>query len=842
MASNSFDFPLDPALFDSTAAAAAASTSRAGGNLPDYLDDEDDGRDYDDDSLASDYEDEDYEDGDDEEEARNYRGRRDEYDSDEMDAENEYARAVAATGTTAVLPGRSGAVDKKGKGRAQVQFQEDVDESDLDEDDDEDDDDDDEVDGPAAFSNLIHAIRDSTGTDVGQGTALGQHFDAQIAAELDDDREASAWLRKKNKRKQKKRSKRAALGLDVDEEEAEPERQVRPRRIQRRTLAEAEPSNEVRALLSQATEAYVMGEHERAIEFLTEVVRIEPIIRHPWYTLATIHEEMGQMQKSIQARIVATLLSSQAGSNADWAALGSQSRDLGLFQQAVYCYSMALRADKHDTDSMWDRAVLMKLSGSVGHAIRAFESLNKLQPHDTHVLRELVPLLDSDGDHARAAALLEESLEHYRTTHRVPRAPSPEPGAHPDDYNHEFTAFWDSIFNMDDLIYLADMLIALRQPKRAIAAIRTGARWLQGRGDQSYWDTFHADDREFDLERRSRENWELSNRFLEEEPVYGLDTRLRLRLGHARLLEGRDKEARHHFKQIIEAEDVSENPDMFGAIGNLFFERHLYEAAYDVYTLLLENDETNTPPLWLKMGECALAFDDVDGALEFLDAVVENEPEDLSAKMLLARALERKGDYDRALAIVNEIAVTKRRQREWAAAAGPDAPVDDMDGTAGVSAASQARRRRRKAQSNEERAQFEMDLQQEYDHAYSQLSALEPMVAAGDQQALDNWLAVATTLVDGFRETPQLFPSDGKAKYRGMLARKWGRKGAAERDMDTQVSEMTARLEGQVNLEDDEDESGGGADANSFRAKSFGDWLRLIISVRHLLLSSILPS
>lgn len=37
-------------------------------------------------------------------------------------------------------------------------------------------------------------------------------------------------------------------------------------------------------------------------------------------------------------------------------------RQIGLIQQAIYCFTQAIKADKEDVDTMWDRAVLLKLS------------------------------------------------------------------------------------------------------------------------------------------------------------------------------------------------------------------------------------------------------------------------------------------------------------------------------------------------------------------------------------------------------------------------------------------------------------------------------------------------
>lgn len=60
---------------------------------------------------------------------------------------------------------------------------------------------------------------------------------------------------------------------------------------------------------------------------------------------------------------------------------------------------------------------------------------------------------------------------------------------------------------------------------------------------QTAWDTLE-DDREFDLERKEREGWEKMGRGIEESEVFELDVRLRVRLGAARMGEGKVEEAK----------------------------------------------------------------------------------------------------------------------------------------------------------------------------------------------------------------------------------------------------------------------------------------------------------
>lgn len=87
----------------------------------------------------------------------------------------------------------------------------------------------------------------------------------------------------------------------------------------------------------------------------------------------------------------------------------------------------------------------------------------------------------------------------------------------------------------------------------------------------------------------------------------------------------------------------------------------------------------------------------------------------------------------------------------------------------------------------------EQERKHEFTLALQQLAILEAAVKAGDEGARNDWLSVATYLVDSFRETRQLFPSDGKRKFVGMV-RSWKRKGGGEDTMEGAADLMEDRL------------------------------------------------
>jgi len=288
-----------------------------------------------------------------------------------------------------------------------------------------------------------------------------------------------------------------------------------------------EPSPEVRNMLGSANLAYVQGKQKEAIDILNEVIRIEPATKAAWYTLSTIQEELGNMDKAIQLRIVVAHLTKSKAET--WKELGTQSRELGLLEQAAYCFGEAIRCDRTDVEAIWDRASLLRETGKTRQASTWFAKLLKLQPHNPSILRELGPLYYELNEVPKAVQLYQAAYDHFRSLY-----PVPSPSA-------EELQGWSYV----DFELLADFLRSLKRYKEAGKVIVEGVRWLQGRIQEGpSWNSF-GDDREYDLERKWREGWQNHpQRWCEEAPVHPIDTGLRLRLGLARLYEGRTDEAK----------------------------------------------------------------------------------------------------------------------------------------------------------------------------------------------------------------------------------------------------------------------------------------------------------
>lgn len=327
----------------------------------------------------------------------------------------------------------------------------------------------------------------------------------------------------------------------MEEEQQELEMEDRRGRGAKKTrgrvaLADMEPSQEIKYMLGQANMLYAQGNAQKAIEILTEIIRIEPSIKPAWYTLSTIHEELGNIDKSLSLRIVVSHLA--RSSKEDWKELAIKSKEIGLFEQAVYCYTQAMRAPggRNDVELVWDRAMLLKETGKIRQAATAFSALLKLQPHDPTVLRELGQLYFELNEINSAIDVYSAAFEHFKKKFPVPKGSLPSAhGVEEDEQN----------FTVNEIALLSDFLRSQKRYREAAKVVTDGQRWLQGRTKEGItWESFN-DDREFDLRRKARSGWEYSpQKWAEEAPVYPLDINLRLRLGLCRLYEGRFDEAK----------------------------------------------------------------------------------------------------------------------------------------------------------------------------------------------------------------------------------------------------------------------------------------------------------
>ncbi|SJX60370.1 related to transcription factor TFIIIC subunit [Sporisorium reilianum f. sp. reilianum] len=567
---------------------------------------------------------------------------------------------------------------------------------------------------PESFQRLVSSLQD-TSREAG---ALRQRWDTSIEAEnaeFENELRAAAGF------KQKRRA--------------------------RRKLHEQPLSPEVQALLAEANLAYVENRLYDAIPKLEEVIRIEPNVMAAWNTLGLIYAEVGEEEKSIQCRIIGAHL--QSGASGEWKSLAYRSIAQMLYRQAIYCFQQAIKINKTDIDSIWDRALLLRDLGDYKAAINGMLDILKLQQFDASVVRELVPMLVTTRDYDRGIEL----LERWRKT-SMEAFPNPGLDGHLDpalmeatEEAGETTTPAVNKFQISELVTLADLLLLVRKPLETVTLLRQTARWLDGRAGQDFWDAVN-DDREFDGDidpqvRKERDH-EGYGRQVETAEPHMLDPEVRLRLGKARMMLGDVAEAKQHF-DILTDGDPGDIPQIFAEVGDCYYEHKLWAEALDVLTDLATTEyATDDVSLYAKLAACNHALGELEEAARLYEPVVEASPDVLEWQMRLAEVYEGLGEKEKSLEVLQQVMQILQNQREAEARAGAGADpstasqagttndgslsfFDEMGTTTPAKAAPSAKRARMNY-NRQQRLKLEVQREQETQLSWRRLELLDPHI------------------------------------------------------------------------------------------------------------------
>ncbi|KAJ1030337.1 hypothetical protein NDA16_001247 [Ustilago loliicola] len=687
---------------------------------------------------------------------------------------------------------------------------------------------------PESFQRLVSSLQDTSH----EAGALRQRWDTSIEAEnaeFENELRAAAGFKQK-------------------------------RRVRRR--AHEQPlSPEVQALLADVNLAYVENRLRDAIPKLEEVIRIEPNVMAAWNTLGLIYEELGEEEKSIQCRIIGAHLQPRA--TQEWKSLAYRSIKQNLYRQAIYCFQQAIKIDKTDIDSIWDRALLLRDLGDYRAAINGMLDILKLQSYDAAVVRELIPMLVSTRDYDRGIEVLERWRKSSMERYPMPTIDGPLDPAltaangqamHPEGQaSATASAPATNTFQISELVTLADLLLLLRKPMETVTTLRQTARWLDGRASEDYWDAVN-DDREFDGDidphiRKERDQ-EGYGRQVETAEPHMLDPEVRLRLGKARMMLGDVTEAKHHF-DILTENDPGDTPQIFAEVGDCYYEHKLWAEALDVLTDLASTEyATDDVSLYAKLAACNHALGELDEAARLYEPVVEASPDTLEWQMRLAEVYEGLGEKEKSLEVLRQVMQILQTQRaaearveagqgqstatEGTAANDGQLSFFDEMGTTSAPKAAPASRRARMNYNRQQRLKLELQREQETQLSWRRLELLDPHVfieyfwrydvavtkegedALGDfytsGETLDQrekryrqtaqWIEEAGGLIDAFRLNPRLTGLHLKKKRPG------GHRTSAAKQQRAESSPFSGTLASMLS------QRGGGRNAISTQARN----------------------
>ncbi|KAI0391317.1 hypothetical protein F5Y17DRAFT_441000 [Xylariaceae sp. FL0594] len=514
--------------------------------------------------------------------------------------------------------------------------------------------------GPST-SGVSHPQHDFIPSMQAQGNAVDSGTDALLQRQLDlqgasDDEESESENRQKR-----------PSGYSDEEDEDNPRRARRGRRrgqqargkgVKRGPRKAAEPTGDVKYRINMASEAYMNGRLDEAIDWVEDAIRINAETYRAWVLLASLLEEKGDLKGSFTARVFSCHL--QPKHVEGWlhcAEIGIALRDElpeeapTLLDQSSVCYSAALRADINNRQARHGRAAIAVERRQYRTAAKDYLYLLEHGEYDVHALRsyaEMTILLASTGK--RGYYKPESAIEWYRRAFAYFRS-------HGIDDRY--------VLEWQDVDIFVGLLAYIGQTKDALCELKSLARWMLGRQDEDFWDDWQDDDREWDVDNVRRLGFEEFREGKYPESSYGgsLPLELRAKLAVYRLKLGDLDEAQRHVDFFDPegpegAQRMANEPHLVAEIASALYEADIRTKALRFFEPLLSIPDVLDSAALLAAGRCYLDAGDKRQAEECFGAAIDadesNDEASIDARYELAKMYEAAREEQEAYILVNE--------------------------------------------------------------------------------------------------------------------------------------------------------------------------------------------
>lgn len=289
---------------------------------------------------------------------------------------------------------------------------------------------------------------------------------------------------------------------------------------------------EFKLLHSQATTAFIDGELERAADLVKQAILTNPEIFPAHSLLSEIYLAQGQKDKALTALFsgahtrpkdptvwakVARLIMERADEDGETA-----------LNDVIYCYTRMIEIDPSNYNARFQRAAIHRQLGQNGRAAIEYERILNNLPHNTRALQHLAEAYIELNDVEKAIDRYEESVAHYLS---LDPAEAPE-------------------FSWSDVNIYVELFSFLQQYEEGLKALKSVSRWLLGRKDDTMWEDFDEDDREWDANdspRRIKTDGYIPHQWPRDSYGLGLPLELRVKLGLFRLKMGYE----HRFEALV---------------------------------------------------------------------------------------------------------------------------------------------------------------------------------------------------------------------------------------------------------------------------------------------------
>lgn len=392
-------------------------------------------------------------------------------------------------------------------------------------------------------------------------------------------------------------------------------------------LRPSKMKDEANVYYQLAQKEYENNALEDAILMCEEAIKHDPDSKLPYWLLDVIYSDLGDVEKSLKAKVAAALLDKNAD---EWIDVARISADLGHLDQATIFYSRAIELDETDVATMFELVELYLKLNKISPARDVMVRAHRVEPANPEVTNQLGRIYLMQGMIQDAVNLFENILQQNKDT-----------------------AFLDpeqvQPFRWSELNSLAELYYKQKAWHKTIRSIKSIARWLLERGNETWWDDV-KNDAEFD-ERRDQVKKNLSK---ENEEQYQLPLDIRVKLLMARMQLGDFDEAREHTKILLKGEPEV-YLDLYWEVGVEYMELGHYEEGLELLNQLLPIGDQAPSDLLLAIGKCEMGLKNWTQAENLFRLVLESDPENIEALVGLAETCYALNRDDEALAYIEEV-------------------------------------------------------------------------------------------------------------------------------------------------------------------------------------------
>lgn len=304
----------------------------------------------------------------------------------------------------------------------------------------------------------------------------------------------------------------------------------------------AKPRGDITARLSRVNQAFLSGEYDRALDLVSEVIRINAETYQAWTALSSIFREQGELDRALSAMVYAAHL--RPKDIGGWLSCASYALDnIGRNEEenvktARLCFSAALRVDPQNLEARLGKASVCHRQGHYSQAILEYNFLLKQRPGDLEIVRKLAETCADNRENPTAILSAKAAYRRFFDTVTSTGA------------GGRFDELWYDIG-----IYI-DLCASSGSYRETIKELKALARWMVGRVSERYWDELQSDDREWDLDNCRRDLHEPFQDSMFQLELYGeslpLELRMRLAILRLRLLEKNEAMVRYYKHSITE--------------------------------------------------------------------------------------------------------------------------------------------------------------------------------------------------------------------------------------------------------------------------------------------------